>query len=219
MVFGGLSKADVVVSNYNTGGQGLVGSTGKTTFQVTFTVASSFNLRAIALFSSTAKSDSNVDFTLTNGTTTYTDSNLSATGTLNTVGGTFTYMTYFNFLTGAGNIGTNSLSTGSWTLTVGGSGGNGVNGAYYYTTSNTLTNSAAVSSSSETLLNVTPNNQAPNNVYMNFALVNAPLAVPEPGTLLLGSLAAVSSGAGVWWKRRKKKAAEQSEATEEVPAV
>jgi hypothetical protein len=30
-------------------------------------------------------------------------------------------------------------------------------------------------------------------------------AVPEPGTLILGSLAAISGGAGAWWKRRKQK--------------
>jgi hypothetical protein len=29
-------------------------------------------------------------------------------------------------------------------------------------------------------------------------------AVPEPGTLLLGAIAAASSGTGFWWKRRRK---------------
>jgi hypothetical protein len=31
------------------------------------------------------------------------------------------------------------------------------------------------------------------------------VAVPEPGTLLLGGLAAACGGGGVWWKRRKRK--------------
>ena len=37
-------------------------------------------------------------------------------------------------------------------------------------------------------------------------------AVPEPGTLILGGIAAVSGGAGAWWRRRKnrKAAAEQA---------
>lgn len=30
-------------------------------------------------------------------------------------------------------------------------------------------------------------------------------AVPEPGTLILGSFAAISGAGGVWWKRRKKR--------------
>ncbi len=34
------------------------------------------------------------------------------------------------------------------------------------------------------------------------------VAVPEPGTLLLGGLAAACGGGGVWWKRRKAKAVE-----------
>jgi LPXTG-motif cell wall-anchored protein len=29
-------------------------------------------------------------------------------------------------------------------------------------------------------------------------------AVPEPGTLLLGGIAALTGGGGVWWKRRRK---------------
>ena len=34
--------------------------------------------------------------------------------------------------------------------------------------------------------------------------LSATAAVPEPGTLLLGGIAAVTGGTGVWWKRRKK---------------
>ena len=33
------------------------------------------------------------------------------------------------------------------------------------------------------------------------------VAVPEPGTLLLGGIAAASGGAGVWWRRRKPRPA------------
>ena len=36
-------------------------------------------------------------------------------------------------------------------------------------------------------------------------------AVPEPGTLILGSIAAACGGGGVWWRRRKN--------TKEMPAV
>ena len=34
--------------------------------------------------------------------------------------------------------------------------------------------------------------------------LSATAAVPEPGTLLLGGIAALTGGTGVWWKRRKK---------------
>ncbi len=52
-----------------------------------------------------------------------------------------------------------------------------------------------------------------------FAFALETTAVPEPGTLILGGIAAVSGGAGVWWKRRRKKATDQSEAPEETPVV
>lgn len=46
------------------------------------------------------------------------------------------------------------------------------------------------------------------NMYTQLSAV----AVPEPGTLILGGIAAVSGGAGAWWRRRKnrKAAAEQA---------
>jgi hypothetical protein len=37
-------------------------------------------------------------------------------------------------------------------------------------------------------------------------------AVPEPGTLILGGIAAVSGGAGAWWRRRKNKKATAEQA-------
>jgi hypothetical protein len=45
----------------------------------------------------------------------------------------------------------------------------------------------------------------------NFGCVNGIqiVAVPEPGTLLLGGIAAACGGTGVWWKRRKKAPADQ----------
>ena len=46
----------------------------------------------------------------------------------------------------------------------------------------------------------------------NFYTQITAVAVPEPGTLILGGIAAVSGGAGAWWRRRKnrKAAAEQA---------
>lgn len=41
-------------------------------------------------------------------------------------------------------------------------------------------------------------------------------AVPEPGTLLLASLAAASGGCGVWWRRRRKKVLAASDSGELV---
>jgi hypothetical protein len=42
-------------------------------------------------------------------------------------------------------------------------------------------------------------------------------SVPEPGTLLLGGIAAACSGTGVWWKRRKRQP--QAETTEQPAAI
>ena len=42
-------------------------------------------------------------------------------------------------------------------------------------------------------------------------------AVPEPGTLLLGGIAAACGGTGVWWKRRKRQP--QPETTEQSAAI
>jgi len=46
------------------------------------------------------------------------------------------------------------------------------------------------------------------------ATLNIGVAVPEPGTLLLGGIAACSGAAGAWWKRRKRKAT-QPETTDQ----
>jgi hypothetical protein len=43
------------------------------------------------------------------------------------------------------------------------------------------------------------------------------VAVPEPGTLLLGGIGAACSGTGVWWKRRKRQP--QPETTEQPAAI
>ncbi len=45
---------------------------------------------------------------------------------------------------------------------------------------------------------------------VTFGVVNGIqiVAVPEPGTLLLGGIAAACGGGGVWWKRRKRPAAQ-----------
>ena len=46
----------------------------------------------------------------------------------------------------------------------------------------------------------------------NFYTQITAVAVPEPGTLILGGIAAMSGGAGAWWRRRKnrKSTAEQA---------
>ncbi len=43
------------------------------------------------------------------------------------------------------------------------------------------------------------------------------ISVPEPGTLLLGGIAAACGGTGVWWKRRKRQP--QPETTEQPAAI
>jgi hypothetical protein len=49
------------------------------------------------------------------------------------------------------------------------------------------------------------------------AALNIGVAVPEPGTLLLGGIAAACGGTGVWWKRRKRQP--QPETTEQPAAI
>ncbi len=69
----------------------------------------------------------------------------------------------------------------------------------YTTTTWSPTGSYAIQSSA-TSLNDASNSTAP------YAYALEAVAVPEPGTLLLGGIAAVG-GAGGWWARRRKKAA------------
>ena len=60
--------------------------------------------------------------------------------------------------------------------------------------------------------NVTAVELAGSGFSDNFYTELTAVAVPEPGTLILGGIAAVSGGAGAWWRRRKnrKAAAEQA---------
>ncbi len=53
----------------------------------------------------------------------------------------------------------------------------------------------------------------------NYAVALSANAVPEPGSLLLGTVAISTGGAGVWWKRRKKNTTKQPQASEEIQAV
>jgi hypothetical protein len=63
------------------------------------------------------------------------------------------------------------------------------------------------------------NNFTTSTVYnigiTNFTTGGIVIAVPEPGTLLLGGIAAACGGGGVWWKRRKGKAVEGEQAAGE----
>ncbi len=219
LIGGRLGKAEVLIQNQNTAGQSTFAANSRGRFTVTFNGASStpVSLGALAFFSSGATSDTNLDVVLKRGGTTLaTDSNLTANGSVNTLGGGYAYMTYFNFI----NIAAVSISnTGPYTLEIGANGANSINGAYYYTSAGTpLTVSSSLTGVSQSTTSY--NGGGPANAYVNFTILNTAIApVPEPGTFLLGGLAASSVGAGVWWKRRKKKAAEQSEAPEGTPAV
>ncbi len=194
-------RGDVVLSNFNTTGQALTGTGGSgKKFQVLFTVGAgqTVKLGAIAVFSSLNSTESNLDFTLTNGSTTYTDLNLTATTTANTFSGiSAAYMTYFNFSTAAStNIGFNNLTAGNWTLNVGGNGSNGLNQSYYYTTdpTNAFVN-PPLTAGSETAYTT--------GRYMNYAIDTQGIAVPEPGTFVLGAVGAI--GGLLRWRFRTKK--------------
>jgi LPXTG-motif cell wall-anchored protein len=223
LMAGGNGRGDVLIQNQISTST-LLPANKSARFTVDFTLNNSVSLAAIALFSSAATSDTNLDFKLTGtggaGTVTYSDLNVAANGAANTLGGGFAYMTYFNFGT---NISSVTLDTArTWTLEVGRNGGNGINGQYYYSTTNSGTgwtiNGSFIQSATENTASYS-GSSSPNPAYLSFSLLNTQVAVPEPGTFLLGGVAAASGGAGVWLKRRKKKATEQSEAPEETPAV
>jgi hypothetical protein len=114
--------------------------------------------------------------------TTLDFSNSGWTGTITQVGKSSTFNAY--------NASTKTVSSS------GSAAGNATDGTVLYFSGGVL---AAGSNFDFTISN---NNQS----TMGFAFG---AAVPEPGTLLLGGIAAACGGTGVWFKRRKKAPADQ----------
>jgi hypothetical protein len=82
-----------------------------------------------------------------------------------------------------------SLTAGTYELDI-----KNINAGYNYNSTPTNTTNSAYGFSSATQSAVT------GSEYLTYQLS----AVPEPGTMLLGGIAAACGGAGAWWKRRKR---------------
>ena len=89
-------------------------------------------------------------------------------------------------LDGANNI----SSSGSHLLNI-----SSISGTNYLATTSNVINNNPATGFYDTSYGGTPTS------FARFEVIGA---VPEPGTLLLGGIAAVTGGTGVWWKRRKK---------------
>ena len=156
---------------------GTTASTAGASFQITFTNTTS-NIALTTLQLFSASSGSDsISLSLVNGGTTVTTTASSTNG-------------IFNFVDWL------AISSGTSTLTV-----SDLDVARYYQTnpgSNNITADGTTygfSSPSSTPITT--------GQFLNYQLS----AVPEPGTMLLGGIAAAVGGAGAWWKRRKQRLA------------
>jgi hypothetical protein len=178
----GLAKADVVVSNIGTANTSVGFSTGSISFTPTQTISSGsiLTLRVFNNSGSTALSALSL----------FMDVNSSG------------LQSYAGTLVGGGSININSYGDFAFNLST-----------------RNYTNSTAFSISSISINSQTTNADAQwayNTTAPTFSGAwstgaSSPgmfsldaTAVPEPGTLFLGGIAALTGGGGVWWKRRRK---------------
>jgi hypothetical protein len=190
-----LAKADVVtLSNTSTRS-----GSNTNTISITFTAAAGSSVSGFKLFDTSGSGSGQItaSFFLDNsaGNVTKTSQNFDGTGY------------FFDLTSGWSNASGNNnlnLNANTYILQVSGSTGN------YDVTSNSSISTASGSGLT-----------APS--YLSSAPFNSPIArfeiysVPEPGTLLLGGIAAACGGTGVWWKRRKRQP--QPETTEQPAAI
>jgi len=185
LAIAGLSKADVVVLDNSS----LSANNNTAEFKITFTAAQNFAagqaLSGIRVFSNQTSgggSPAQVQWQLKDnaGTTLKTDI-ISASVS----GSSGAYIYDFTFA----NITNEALSSGSVYQLY-----SSIDSAaqlWQRSSSATISNTSFITSASY--------NSAANNYAFTLS------AVPEPGTLLLGGIAACSGAAGAWWKRRKRK--------------
>lgn len=193
MLSASLLKADVVVmqttatrNSTNTGGAAW-----------SFTAASNAGFGFIWLGSqATNPTSGSFTFQVSDGSTTYTK---TTTGALESgylgLGAGYLFDITGGSSSGAGSIDIQNLAAGNYTFTITNTNNYAINS---FSSSPTISTYQGFSSASFSGGNY------------QFALT----AVPEPGTLLLGGIAACSGAAGAWWKRRKRKAT-QPETTDQ----
>ena len=173
----GAAQADVVIQNVNAS----VGSGESTAggFTISFTNSgTSATLSSIQFFNSGGLNPGGdtATFALSNGSTIWTDVNLVSSSS---------YLFTFNNIAGV------NLASGNYTLAI-----TNLAAGYDFSSSTGTTLGAAGTAygfSSPTATSVATNQ------FLNYQLS----AVPEPGTMLLGGIAAACGVAGVWWKQRR----------------
>jgi hypothetical protein len=174
-----LVHGEVVLSNNTSSINGNTTLATSTTFDIGFTPTSILNYEKFFLnvnnqFGNTALTQ--VKLKINNG------SEITWNGTVNI--GTASQLIDFDI----SSLGQSSLSATTFSFLI-----TGVTGD----TTQTAINTTSVAGQTVT--------GAWNNSYSNNSGVLFQLsAVPEPGTLLLGGIAAACGGTGVWWKRRKR---------------
>ncbi len=179
LMVAGAAQADVVVIE-NAGGSG---SSTAGRFEISWTQTTTVKLSSFKLFGYTGDSY-NVTFELSRDG--------SFLGPADTVTGT----NEFIFNVGIGYISNNVLTAGNYLLRIKGpniSGNEFLSAGYNYNNTPTNTTNSAYGFSNATQTAVT------GSQYLTYQLS----AVPEPGTMLLASMAAACGGGGAWWRKRK----------------
>jgi hypothetical protein len=169
----------VVIENAGGSGSSTAGR-----FEISWTQTTTVKLSSFKLFGYTG-SAYNVTFELSR------DGNFL--GPADTVTGT----NEFIFNVGIGYISNNVLTAGNYLLRIKGpniDGNEFLNAGYNYNSTPTNTTNSAYGFSNATQTAVSTGQ------FLTYQLS----AVPEPGTMLLGGIAAACGGAGAWWKRRKR---------------
>lgn len=184
--------AEVVLQNTTTG----TGTTGSSAgdFAITFTAPADATLAGITLYNSnnSLSTFSSFNWTLMRGSTSvgsksFTSASLDSGNTINGNGGSTRYGYYFDF---SGSALTDPLLATSYTLSTVGL-NNSVSGWSFATGSSISATGGSGFSNASYAVSGDP--------LYNFQLSTA--AVPEPGTLALGALAAIAGAVAWWWRQ------------------
>ena len=180
LLVAGAVRADVVIENT---AAPFLSNSSSAGFTISFTNnGTSATLSTFKLFNSIDFSEA-ATFTLTRvtGNTTYSETLTSTAGHLFTFGG---------------SIASAALTNSDYTLAI-----TGIDASYDYTAA---THTLAVEPAFGAYgFSGTPTSTGVSDQFFRYQLS----AVPEPGTMLLGGIAAAVGGAGAWWKRRKQRLA------------